>query len=215
MSLDHEISVRKLTTPQERARALDVFQEVYTNEKGWVRDREAILPLSDLDRDEVDWFIALEGDRVVGVTRILYQIPVDLYEKYAFKLTIPGLNVTEFVKNNRIAEVGRFAVLPRHRGHFLVSALLMRATGAAAVARGFSHLITDVFEADPNTPHGFHRRVLGFKEVATHDVGELHCDSRRITMLLDLHEAAERISRKNGWFYRFLEKEAAAALNAY
>ena len=215
MSLKDRLSVFTVKTRDERERALDVLQEVYSGEKGWLAERDKMLPLDDLERDDVAWFAAALDDRVVGVTRLLYTIPVELYREYGFKLTVPGMDVEAFIRDNRLAEVGRFAVLPRYRRRFIVSATLMRATGKAALERGCSHFITDVFEEDPNTPYGFHRRVLGFKVVATHDVGELNCRSRRITMLLDLDEARKRLSGKNGWFYRFLGQEPLQAAPVY
>lgn len=200
------LSVIKITTTEQRERALEVFDTVYREEKGWVRKPEDLLPQEDLERGDVDWFGVELDDQLLGVTRVLYEIPMELYREYGFKLTIPGLNVEEFIKNNKIAEVGRFAVLPEYRKGFTVAALLMRASGESAINRGFTHFITDVFEEDPNTPYGFHRRVLGFREVASHEVGELNCSSRRITMLLDLHEARRRVAEGKGWFFRFLNQ---------
>lgn len=208
MSFKDRLSVKKIASAEDREKALEVLSQVYQGEKGWVEDREKLLPQEDLSRPEVDWWATLLDDQILGVTRVLYEIPIELYREYGFKLTIPGLDVEAFVKNNKIAEVGRFAVLHEYRTKFHVAALLMRAAGVAAVKRGFTHLITDVFEDDPNTPYGFHRRVLGFQEVATHEVGELNCKSRRITMLLDLREAARQVSTRKGWFYRFLDEEA-------
>lgn len=200
------LSIVSITTPEQREQALKVFDAVYRQEKGWVKKPEELLPEEDLTSKVVDWFgVEAEGE-MVGVTRVLYEIPIELYREYGFKLMIPGLDVEKFVQENNIAEVGRFAVLPGFRKGFLVAALLMRASGESALTRGFTHFITDVFEEDPNTPYGFHRRVLGFKEVASHEVGELNCESRRITMLLDLKEARERVANGKGWFYRFLKQ---------
>ncbi|MDJ0835546.1 MAG: GNAT family N-acetyltransferase [Acidobacteriota bacterium] len=200
------LSIVKITSAKQREEALKVFDEVYRVEKGWVGDPEDLLPTSDLNRREVDWFgVELEG-QMLGVTRVLYEIPMELYKEYGFKLTVPGLDVEEFIRKNKIAEVGRFAVLPEYRKGFTVAALLMRASGESALQRGFTHFITDVFEEDPNTPYGFHRRVLGFQEVASHEVGELNCKSRRITMLLDLNQARERVAKGKGWFFRFLNQ---------
>ena len=200
------LSIVKITTQEQRVEALKIFKEVYVEEKGWVGDPEDLLPTSDLTRHEVDWFgVEIEG-KMLGITRVLYELPTELYKEYGFKLTTPGLDVEAFIRDNKIAEVGRFAVLAEARKGFTVAALLMRASGEAALQRGFSHFLTDVFEDDPNTPLGFHRRVLGFQEVASHEVGELNCKSRRITMLLDLNQARERIAKGKGWFFRFLNQ---------
>ena len=57
------------------------------------------------------------------------------------------------------------------------------------------------------SPLGFHTRVLGFRPVATHDVGELHCRSRRITLVLDLRAAYARLKRHGNWIYRYLTSQ--------
>lgn len=190
-----------------RQEALEIFETVYREEKGWVRTKEQIFPEEDLHNSAVDWLAVSHKGTMVGVVRVLYEIPFELYDSYGFELSEGGFDVEKFVRENRIAEVGRFAVLPQYRRKIMAAATLMREAGRAAVARGFSHFITDVFEDDPNTPLGFHRRVLGFKQVATHDHGELRCDSRRITMLLDLQEALTRMQKKGGWLFRFLRND--------
>ncbi len=204
MSLKDRLYIKKVESLEDRERALDVLSVVYSDEKHWVENRDRLLPMEDMGSEEVSWFSVWLEDQIVGVTRVLYKIPTELYEKYGFKLLIPGLNVKDFIANNKIAEVGRFAVLPIYRKKIFVAALLMRAAGTETLQKGFSHFITDVFENDPNTPYGFHQRVLGFKEVATHEVGELHCQSRRITMLLDLKDALKCMKRRKGWFFRFV-----------
>ena len=89
----------------------------------------------------------------------------------------------------------------------MVAAALMRAATEGAVARGYTHLVTDVFEDDPHTPFGFHTRVIGFCPVATHEVGELHCLSRRITLVLEISSAYERLRSQGGWLYRYLTSD--------
>ena len=71
-------------------------------------------------------------------------------------------------------------------------------------ARGYTHVITDVFEDDVHSPLGFHTRVMGFVPVATHDVGELNCTSRRITLVLDLKSSYRRLKARGNWVYRYL-----------
>jgi hypothetical protein len=46
--------------------------------------------------------------------------------------------------------------------------------------------------------------VMGFYPVATHEVGELNCRNRRITMVLDLKAAYQRLKRRGNWIYRYL-----------
>ncbi|CAM2009327.1 GNAT family N-acetyltransferase [Acanthopleuribacter pedis] len=204
MSFKDELSVSKIKTSEQRDAALQVIQAVFLEEKGWVPSHEILLPTSDLERDDVSWFMVSREGQALGVTRVLYALPVDLYEEYGFKPVDPSLDVEAFIRNNRIAEVGRFAVLPEFRRKIHIAAMLMRAASTETVEKGFTHYITDVFESDPNTPYGFHKRVLGFKVVATHDVGEMLTDSRRITMLLDFKEAFNCMKRRNSWVFRFI-----------
>jgi hypothetical protein len=86
----------------------------------------------------------------------------------------------------------------------LIAMALMRAAIEDTIRRGFTHFVTDVFEDDSNSPLGFHTRVLGFLPVATHDTGELNIKSRRITMLLDIKAAYQRLSERRNWFFRQL-----------
>jgi len=141
--------------------------------------------------------------RPAGVLRVLYDPPLALYAKYGFKAIDPSIRVEDFVRQNRIAEIGRFAVVPRYRRRLMLAAALMRVSTAEVVARGYTHFVTDVFEDDPHSPYGFHTRVMGFHPVATHDVGELHCRSRRITLVLDLKAAYKRLKTR-GWLFRYL-----------
>ena len=108
------------------------------------------------------------------------------------------------MRRHRIAEVGRFAVVAEERGNLLLAAALMRAATEEMVARGYTHLITDVFEDDPHSPLGFHTRVMGFEPVATHECGELNCDSRRITLVLDLKSSYKRLKARGNWVFRHL-----------
>jgi hypothetical protein len=80
----------------------------------------------------------------------------------------------------------------------------MKAATEDTVRREYSHLITDVFEGERHSPYYFHKRVIGFQTVATHDKGELNCRLRRITMLLNLREAYQRLRLSQSRFYRFL-----------
>ena len=204
MSLRNELTVRKIEDAATRAKALEVLESVYHGEKGWVDDFDAFFPESDLGQPAVVWFLAERGDEPVGVTRVLYEIPFELYDQYDFQLTNPGLDVEAFVRNHKIAEVGRFAVKTEYRKKILVAAILMRAAATETVERGFTHFITDVFEADPNSPYQFHQRILGFETVATHDHGEMKTSSRRVTMLLDLAAAYRRLRLGKNWIFRYI-----------
>lgn len=204
MSLKEQLSVRKVEDWAAREKALEVLGEVYRDEKRWVLERDRLLPEGDLASEHISWFLAeLEG-RPVGVTRVLYQLPTELYGAYGFELVDPSFDVEAFLRRNRIAEIGRFAVVPEYRNQILVAAILMRAATVETLELGFTHFITDVFESDPNSPYGFHQRVLGFKTVATHEVGEIGHVGRRITMLLDLKATLQRMSQSRSWIFRYV-----------
>ncbi|HEU0062064.1 MAG TPA: hypothetical protein VFR19_19445 [Hyphomicrobiaceae bacterium] len=92
---------------------------------------------------------------------------------YDLKILDRRLEIKSFLAQNRIAEVGRFAVLAAHRGNLLLALALMRAAMEDILTRGYTHILTDVFEDDAHSPLGFHTRVIGFVPVAIHQHGEL------------------------------------------
>ena len=128
--------------------------------------------------------------------RTLFDPPLLQYARYGLRLIDPRVDVEKFLRQHRIAEVGRFAVMPEHRGNMMLVAALMRSATEEMVTRGYTHVITDVFEDDPHSPLGFHTRVMGFRPVATHDHGELNCKSRRITLLLDMEASYRRLKAR-------------------
>jgi hypothetical protein len=208
-----EVLVRQVVSEAGRADALKVLAATYREEKQWVADAEGQFPSSDILGDDVAWFVAYEAGRAAGVVRILYNPPVAVYARYDLTPLDPANRIEDFIGRPDLAEVGRFAVLPDRRGQYLVAAALMRAVTIACLERKVACLITDVFEDDPHSPFGFHTRVLGFRPVATHDVGELNCKSRRITMVLELAPAYRRLRIRNHWFYRYVNSALSAALH--
>ena len=204
MSLSDRLRVRKIRFESEREKAFQVLEMVYQTEKSWVADLDEFFPAGDLGQEHVSWFLAEVDGEPVGVARVLYELPLELYGDYGFELVNQKLDVEAFVRDNRIAEVGRFAVVPKYRKKILVAAILMRAAATETIERGFTHFITDVFETDPNSPMKFHQRILGFQTVATHSVGELNHLGRRITMLLDLKGAFRRLRTGNNWIFRYI-----------
>jgi hypothetical protein len=209
-----DVSVRRVDDENGRADVIGVLAATYVSEKHWVSDPASQFPSSELDRDDIAWFVARSGGKPVGVVRILRDPPVALYAKYGFRSLDTSLRVEDFIGRAGIAEVGRFAVLPDNRARFMIAAALMRAVTIDCLERDVTHLITDVFEDDVNSPFGFHTRVLGFHPVATHDVGELNSTSRRITLVLDIVQASRKLRIRNHWFYRYLTNALPAALNA-
>jgi ribosomal protein S18 acetylase RimI-like enzyme len=207
MSLKEQVSVIRVEDDAGRQQALTVMRAIYRDEKNWVRADERLVAAEDVGDEGVSWFVVRVGGEPVAVLRVLYDLPIDLYRNYGFKMTRPDIDLESFLRDNRIAEIGRFAVLPEYRRYIVIVGALMRAAVKETVERDFTHYITDVFEGEANSPYDFHRRVMGFQTIATHDTGELNCPCRRITMLLDLKEAYLRLRKEGGWVFRFLTED--------
>ena len=207
MSLAKQINVIRASNAADRELAIQVLKSTYVNEKHWIQDEEKFFRPSDLEAKDISWFVASNATQPIGVLRVMYNPPLELYKEYGMKALESGLDVEAFVKNNRIAEIGRFAVVPEFRKFIVVAAALMREASRETVANNFTHYVTDIFEGEVHSPYDFHTRVMGFQPVATHDVGELNCPNRRITMVLDLKSAYQRIQTKQKWIYRYLTKD--------
>ncbi len=212
-ALSKNIQVAHITQPEQREAAVKVLKETYAEEKNWIGSAEAFFPLADLSREDISWFITQVDDVPVCVLRVLYNPPLELYKEYGFEKLDNGLDVESFVKDHKIAEIGRFAVIPAYRSMMLVVAALMRAASRDTIERGYSHYVTDIFEGEKHSPYDFHTRVMGFEPVATHDVGELNCPNRRITMILDIHKAYHRLKSSQKWVFRFLTKNWPQSLH--
>jgi Acetyltransferase (GNAT) family len=213
MTFDENMASVRVSDEITRRAVVRVLRATYLYEKRWVKSPSAQIPRSDLARPDISWFLAMVAGRPAGVLRVLYDPPLVEYTKYGFTLLDSAPNIEEFVKSNRVAEIGRFAVMPRFRGKFIIAAELMRAATEETVARGFTHFVTDVFEDDPHSPLGFHTRVMGFYPVATHEVGELQSQSRRITLVLDLKACYQRLRVRRNWFFRYMTGQWADALH--
>jgi ribosomal protein S18 acetylase RimI-like enzyme len=207
MSLKSKIRVRRIEEESALRDALLVMQATYRDEKNWVSVDENLVSKDDLHSDIISWFVADVEGSPVGVLRVLYELPVELYKEYGFKMKRPGVDVDAFLRENKVAEIGRFAVLPDFRGNMFVVAALMKAATFDTVKRGFTHYITDVFEGERHSPYDFHTRVMGFQVVATHDTGELNCPNRRLTMLLDLSEGYHKLKNQSRWVFRHITGE--------
>ena len=199
-----KIRVKRIESSADREAALVVLRATYQAEKRWVEQAESQIAESDLGSETVSWFLARYGGEPTGVLRVHYAPPVEQYRAYDVRMLRPGIDVDAFLRSHRLAEIGRFAIVPGHRRNLLLSVALMRAATRETVERDFTHYITDVFENDPHSPYGFHTRVMGFDPVAVHERGELKCACRRITMILDLKAAYHRLRRRKGWIFRTL-----------
>lgn len=204
LSLKKRTRVTRVNDDADRMHAISVLKATYHDEKNWVANEQRMFSPEDLTDPRVSWFVVFVDDRPVGVLRVLYELPLDLYKEYGFKQLSTQVDIEAFIKANPIAEIGRFAVLPEYRKFIVVVGALMREASKETVARGFTHYITDVFEGEKHSPYLFHTRVMGFIPVATHDVGELNCPLRRITMVLDIKAAYNRLRKSNGFVFRFL-----------
>ncbi len=204
---------RRVETETDRQDALTVLRCTYQDEKGWVLDVEPMFPADDLRRADVSWFLAMKSGMPVGVLRVLYDPPLEQYVKYGLHPISPDIDFAHLISSERIAEVGRFAVLPERRTGIGVVISLMRAATRELVARNCSRLVTDVFENEANSPLGFHTRVIGFKPIATHEIGELRHVGRRVTLLLDLKSAYRTLRARGNRVFRVLTRGWSHAMH--
>jgi hypothetical protein len=151
MARHDRVRAQRVADEAARRHALDVLRATYLGEKRWIADPEAQLPPADLARHDIAWFLVSVRDRPAGVVRVHYDPPLAQYAKYRLKLLDPAMCVEDFIRRHRIAEIGRFAVVPRYRRRFTVAAALMQAAATETVARHYTHFVTDFR----------HRRVRG------------------------------------------------------
>jgi hypothetical protein len=213
MSSDRSVVATRVFDEAGRSEVIDVLRATYHSEKRWVHDPAGQIPPGDLSSEHISWFVVKIDGKPAGVLRVLFNPPLAEYAKYGFKLLDTAPDINEFLRDNRVAEIGRFAVLPAFRGKIAVATALMGRATEETLERGFTHFVTDVFEDDPHSPFGFHTRVIGFAAVATHEVGELHSRSRRITLVLDLKAAYKRLRARRNWVFRYLTGSWAEALH--
>ncbi len=198
---------KRVASESDRQKALAVMRSTYQREKGWVHDVEPMFPKEDLARSDLSWFIATRRNQAMGVLRVLYEPPIEQYQKYGLTAIDETVRAYDLIKSECIAEVGRFAVIPERRKGVGVVLSLMRAATREIVSRGYTLLVTDVFENDPHSPLRFHTRIIGFRPVATHEVGELSFKGRRITLLLDIKIAYQTLKSRGTWFFRAMTKD--------
>ena len=206
---------RRVESEEDRVKALAVLERTYAEEKGWVLDVSGMFPASDLGRTDISWFLATKSGEPIGVLRVVYDPSLGGYGAGGYHLenVDPSLDIGKFMAANRIAEIGRFAVVPERRKGVGVVLSLMRASTKEIVRLGYTQLITDVFENDPHSPLGFHTRVIGFKKVATHEVGELHHKGRRITLLLDIKLGYRNLKLRGNRFFRAVTRGWTPAMH--
>jgi hypothetical protein len=69
-----------------RQDVIEVLRATYQQEKGWVGDSEQQIPVTDLQRMDISWFVVKEGPRPIGVLRVLFDPPLAAYANYGFKM---------------------------------------------------------------------------------------------------------------------------------
>ena len=205
---------RRVESEADRLKAIAVLERTYGEEKGWVLDIAGMFPATDLGRSDLSWFLATKRGEPVGVLRVLYDPSLGAYQSYKLEGVDPSLDIGKFLSTNRIAEIGRFAVVPERRSGVGVVLSLMRLSTREIVRLGYTQLITDVFENDPHSPLGFHTRIIGFRKVATHETGELRHQGRRITLLLDIKTGYRSLKLRGNRFFRAITRGWSEAMHA-
>jgi ribosomal protein S18 acetylase RimI-like enzyme len=208
------IQTLRIENEPGRQLALAVMRAIYRDEKNWVQDDEKLVAAAEITDPNISWFVVTSDGRPAGVVRVLFEPPQDLYETYGMKFLDEGTDLKTLLRHGRIAEIGRFAVLPDHRRSVLVAVALMRAAARETVQREFTHYITDVFEGERHSPYDFHPRGMGFRLIATHDTGELNCSNRRLTMLLDIQAGYQHLRQEKSWAFRYLTEGWEPELHA-
>jgi len=201
-----DTTASRATTHTGRQRALTVLDATYADEKQWVESAEVLFPRDHLQDEDITWIVATVDGAPAGVLRVHFDPPVDDYREYDLD-PLSGaadFDVDAFIRQHHIAQIGPFAVLPAYRRRFRVVFWLMRVAGAETLQRGYTHYVTDVFENEEHSPYRFHTRVLGFRPVAAHEAGEMDCLHRRITLVLNLKDAYQRLRDSRNRLYRFL-----------
>lgn len=191
-SLARSLTAERVSDSASRLEALSIVQQVYQQEKGWIADADGEFPESALASPTSSWFLARLGDEAAGVVRLSYDPSLELPQAAGLVID-PGVDLARLTASGRFVEVGRLMIAPRFRARTAVVLALMRAALSEVVRRGYTHLLTVVFEDDPHSPYGFHTRVLGFERIGSHRHGELACASRRIILTLDIARAFERL----------------------
>lgn len=194
-----ELTSTKVLTEEDRRDALEVIRSVYLDEKKWIDNVETEIADGYAEDPKFSWFLVRCGDEGAGVIRMAYDPPLEIPSAFEVKLD-RDIDLEAVARHCRFVEVGRFMIKPEYRRNIRVAMKLMMAGIAEVVERGYTHFITDVFENDPHSPLQFHTRVLGFERIGTHRYGELHCNSVRIILVLDIVRGYHRVKSRKAKF---------------
>lgn len=195
-----EIQTMKVTTPESRIQALQVIEAVYLREKNWIFNPDSEISTNIAESNKYSWFLALVDGKPAGVIRLTYDPSLEFPPEMGVTLN-EDINLEKMVQECKIADIGRFMIMPDYRRNIRVVLRLMRAAIREVVERGYTHFITDVFETDPNSPLHFHTKILGFEVIGSHLRGELNCSSTRIILTLDILKAYQRLKEKKDKIY--------------
>jgi hypothetical protein len=84
-------SVIRVTDEAGRQSALAVLRATYRNEKNWTTDEETLFAESDLQTENISWFVVFYGDEPVGVLRVFYDPRLDFRPE-----SMPEISATSF-----------------------------------------------------------------------------------------------------------------------
>ena len=127
MTSTAQIYTDRITDEAGRRAALALLAATYEKEKGWIAEPHSQFPVAHLGRADISWYMVFMAGEPVGVLRTVYDPPLPQCAKYDLTILDARLDIQSVLERNRIAEVGRFAVLAAHRGNLLLAVALMRA----------------------------------------------------------------------------------------
>src|SRR5262249_41486388 len=131
---DESVTAERVTDEAGRQRVITVLRATYLEEKGWVDEAESQMPMDDLARSDVSWFVVTVDGRAARLLRVLSGPPAAVSARSGLKLREPRLSVEDFIAKHRTAETGRCAVLPDYRKQGTVVAAVMRAAADKTIA---------------------------------------------------------------------------------
>jgi hypothetical protein len=190
------ITVHKVQDDATRDKALQVVEQVYWQEKNWIKSVDQEIPAEITADSKVSWFLALANNHPAGVLRLFYDPALELPPECqaTFK---KGFDPQRLADSGKFVEIGRFMILPEYRKKIFVAIRLMGAAVKEVVERNYTHFITDVFE------------VIG-----QHLYGELNCSLTRIILTLDILKAYQRLKSQRNRIYWSLTEGIRGTLDA-
>ena len=201
------IRTTKIMDESDRSQAIKLLQKIYVQEKGWLINSNDSFQKGELLKKGIVWFLSFVNGQPAGILRISYDPDIKDYSHYQLRRLPDQISVEAIIQQYKVADIGRFAVAKSFRKNPEVSLELMLAALAETLRRQYTHFITDVFKGEETSPYLFHKRILGFIPIATHETGELLCSKPRVTMLLDIHKSLNTFKDKKGYIYRaFLKR---------